>query len=86
MRKFNELTESEKLEKIYSRAYNKCQDSIDMIMDMTQGGREEIERYSEYLKFNEDMMEYLAQRAPSQDEREMLSQYGVHVHSRRMRS
>ncbi len=86
VRKFNDLSPQEKLEKIYSRAYNKCQDSIDMIMNHTQGNREELERFDDYLKFNEDMMSHLMSLNPNQDERELMETYGVHIHSRRMRN
>lgn len=85
MKKFNEMTEQEKMQRILSHAHMYCQAAIDNAMAFAQDDRETLESMSPWIEFNEQMARYLIDRMESDFAREALGNYGVHVYSERAR-
>ena len=84
MKQFNEMTEEEKLAKIFSHAHMYCQGAMDNALAFAGNDRETLESLTPWLEFNEQMAKYLIDRM-DQSVRETLGAYGIHVFSERMR-
>ena len=85
MKKFDEMTEHEKMEKVFSHAQAYAQGAIDNAMNFAQGDREVLEQMSAWIEFNEQMCRYTIERMDSEFDRDLLGNYGIHVYSERAR-
>jgi len=85
VKKFNELTEAEKLDKIFCKANLQCEEAIEAAIDATEDDREEREKLMPWIEFNRDMQEFLRNRCSNQDAREFMQEYVAEVRSVRMR-
>jgi hypothetical protein len=85
VKRFDEMTHDEKMQRIFSHAHMYCQAAIDNVMSFAQDDRETLESMSAWLEFNEQMARYLIERMESEFARESLGHYGVHVYSERAR-
>lgn len=85
MKPFNEMTEHEKMQKVFSLAQAFCQGAIDNAINFAQGDRETLEQMSAWIEFNEQMSKYVIDQMDNEFAREMLGNYGVHVYSERVR-
>ena len=85
MKKFDEMTHEEKMQRIMSHAHLYCQSAIDNAMAFAQGDRETLDSMSAWLEFNEQMARYLIERMESEFARDAFGNYGIHVYSERAR-